>query len=84
MDEETDKERDERLKKLWNTLDSGGDGQIDIKGLKKGLKKMDHRMKLDGHQTDEAEPFYSSQECRRTPARCSQSGRYKWRWSHTV
>ncbi len=50
MDEETDKERDERLDKLWNTLDAGGDGQIDIKGLKKGLKKMDHRMKLDGHE----------------------------------
>lgn len=45
MEEETDKERDERLEKLWNTLDAGGDGQIDIKGLKKGLKRMDHRMK---------------------------------------
>lgn len=44
MDGETDKERDERLEKLWNTLDSNGDGQIDINGLKKGLKKMDHRM----------------------------------------
>ncbi len=50
MDEETDKERDERLNKLWNTLDSGGDGQIDVKGLKRGLKKMDHRKKLDGHE----------------------------------
>lgn len=45
MDGETDKQRDERLKKLWNTLDSAGDGQIDINGLKKGLKKMDHRMR---------------------------------------
>lgn len=44
MEEETDKERDERLKKLWHTLDASGDGQIDIHGLKKGLKKMDHRM----------------------------------------
>jgi solute carrier family 25 (mitochondrial phosphate transporter), member 23/24/25/41 len=43
MDEETDKQRDERLKKLWKTLDSSGDGQIDLHGLKKGLKKMDHR-----------------------------------------
>ncbi len=50
MDEETDKKRNERLDKLWNTLDSGSDGQIDIKGLKKGLKKMDHRMKLEGHE----------------------------------
>jgi solute carrier family 25 (mitochondrial phosphate transporter), member 23/24/25/41 len=49
MDEETDKERDERLEKLWNTLDSSGDGQIDINGLKKGLKKMDHRMRTSRH-----------------------------------
>lgn len=40
---ETEKERDERLEKLWNTLDSTGDGQIDVHGLKKGLKKIDHR-----------------------------------------
>jgi solute carrier family 25 (mitochondrial phosphate transporter), member 23/24/25/41 len=43
MDGETEKERDKRLEKLWNTLDATGDGQIDINGLKKGLKKMDHR-----------------------------------------
>lgn len=44
MEEETEKERDDRLEKLWNTLDTTGDGQIDIHGLKKGLKKMDHRL----------------------------------------
>lgn len=43
MKEKPEKEQEERLKELWSTLDSGGDGQIDINGLKKGLKKMDHR-----------------------------------------
>ena len=46
MDGETAKERDERLENIWNILDSSGDGQIDINGLKKGLKKMDHRMQV--------------------------------------
>jgi Ca2+-binding EF-hand superfamily protein len=67
MDGETDKERDERLEKLWNTLDTGGDGQIDINGLKKGLKKMDHRMVACMCEELEANPGYSSQKCRRAP-----------------
>lgn len=44
MDGESDKERDDRLEELWKTLDSKGDGQIDMNGLKKGLKRLDHRM----------------------------------------
>lgn len=48
MEAETEKQREERLEKLWKTLDSRGDGQIDINGLKKGLKRLDHRMAETG------------------------------------
>lgn len=36
-------ERDERVAKLWDTLDTRQEGHIDLNGLKKGLKKIDHR-----------------------------------------
>lgn len=43
MTGESPDERDQRVKNLWGTLDVRREGQIDINGLKKGLKKMDHR-----------------------------------------
>lgn len=43
MTGESEVERDQRVKNLWATLDARHEGQIDINGLKKGLKKMDHR-----------------------------------------
>lgn len=45
MPEETAAERDERIAKLWKSLDATPDGAIDVKGLKKGLKKIDHPLK---------------------------------------
>lgn len=45
MREETQDHRDERILKLWRKLDSAEEGQIDIHGLKKGLKKIDHPLK---------------------------------------
>ncbi|KAM5442626.1 hypothetical protein MferCBS31731_002505 [Microsporum ferrugineum] len=39
------RERDERIKHLWESLDTRGEGQIDFKGFKKGLKKIDHPLK---------------------------------------
>lgn len=44
MDGESQKDRDTRIEKLWSTLDARKEGQIDINGLRRGLKKMDHRM----------------------------------------
>lgn len=44
MDGESEKDRDTRIEKLWSTLDVRKEGQIDINGLKRGLKKMDHRL----------------------------------------
>lgn len=40
---ESEDERDERVAKLWDSLDTRHEGHIDLNGLKKGLKKIDHR-----------------------------------------
>jgi solute carrier family 25 phosphate transporter 23/24/25/41 len=40
---ESKDERDERVARLWGTLDTRKEGHIDLNGLKKGLKKIDHR-----------------------------------------
>ena len=40
---ESKDERDERVARLWETLDTRKEGSIDLAGLKKGLKKIDHR-----------------------------------------
>ena len=42
---ETYEHRDKRIAELWRTLDVSGQGEIDISGLKKGLKKIDHPLK---------------------------------------
>jgi hypothetical protein len=36
-------ETPERVDKLWETIDTRKQGYVDYNGLKKGLKKMDHR-----------------------------------------
>ena len=35
-----------RVEKLWRALDTRKEGQLDLNGLKNGLRKIDHR-KLD-------------------------------------
>lgn len=40
---ESKNDRDLRVEKLWETLDARRDGLLDLNGLKKGLKKIDHR-----------------------------------------
>ncbi|OAX79154.1 hypothetical protein ACJ72_06527 [Emergomyces africanus] len=42
---ESQRDRDQRVAKLWDTLDTRNEGQIDLKGFKKGLRKMDHPLK---------------------------------------
>ncbi|KAJ5800182.1 uncharacterized protein N7518_002250 [Penicillium psychrosexuale] len=42
---ESKDERDKRVAKLWETLDTRREGHIDLNGLKKGLKKIDHPLK---------------------------------------
>ena len=34
---------DARVEELWSTLDLRKQGQLDLAGLKKGLRKLDHR-----------------------------------------
>ena len=43
MDLEDQSARDARVDKLWRTLDTRNEGQLDLNGLKTGLRKMDHR-----------------------------------------
>ncbi|KAJ5411398.1 uncharacterized protein N7487_005757 [Penicillium crustosum] len=42
---ESKDERDKRVDKLWETLDTRKEGHIDLTELKKGLKKIDHPLK---------------------------------------
>jgi len=43
--EESKKQRDQRIEELWRKLDPDHHGELDIKGLQKGLKRIDHRKK---------------------------------------
>lgn len=40
---ESKDERDVRVARLWENLDARKEGNLDLAGLKKGLKKIDHR-----------------------------------------
>lgn len=41
--EESQNQRDARVEALWAKLDPGQSGELDLKGLKKGFRSMDHR-----------------------------------------
>ncbi|KXX80711.1 Calcium-binding mitochondrial carrier protein SCaMC-1 [Madurella mycetomatis] len=43
--EEPQNQRDKRIEELWGKLDPAGHGELDFKGLQKGLKRIDHPMK---------------------------------------
>ncbi|OJJ51160.1 hypothetical protein ASPZODRAFT_148493 [Penicilliopsis zonata CBS 506.65] len=50
---ESEDERDKRLARLWETLDTRREGHVDLNGLKKGLRKIDHPLKnADSMLTD--------------------------------
>ena len=40
---ESKDERETRIARLWEILDARKEGHIDLNGLKKGFKKIDHR-----------------------------------------
>ncbi|GAP90145.2 putative calcium dependent mitochondrial carrier protein [Rosellinia necatrix] len=42
---ESQNERDARVERLWKQLDYQGKGELDWKGLQRGLKKIDHPLK---------------------------------------
>ena len=41
--EESQNERDKRVEELWRKLDPQGKGELDFKGLQRGLRRIDHR-----------------------------------------
>lgn len=45
MNVESSDDRDRRIAELWKTLDTRDEGQLDLAGLKKGLRKIDHPLK---------------------------------------
>lgn len=40
---ESQNQRDRRVEELWRKLDPQGVGELDVKGLQKGLRRIDHR-----------------------------------------
>jgi solute carrier family 25 phosphate transporter 23/24/25/41 len=44
MDKQSVSVADARVDELWTTLDMRKQGYLDIAGLRKGLRKLDHRM----------------------------------------
>lgn len=40
---ESQNQRDKRVEELWKKLDPQGKKELDLKGLQKGLKRIDHR-----------------------------------------
>lgn len=43
MDTQSASVTDARVDNLWSTLDTRKQGHLDLVGLKKGLRKLDHR-----------------------------------------
>lgn len=44
--EEPQNKRDQRVEELWRKLDPAGQGELDLKGLQRGLRRIDHRKLL--------------------------------------
>ena len=40
---ESQNQRDARVESLWRKLDPHGAGELDYKGLQRGLRRIDHR-----------------------------------------
>ncbi|KAL8931028.1 MAG: hypothetical protein Q9208_000130 [Pyrenodesmia sp. 3 TL-2023] len=45
MEPDDQKAQDARVEKLWRTLDTQEEGRLDVRGLKRGLRKIDHPLK---------------------------------------
>jgi solute carrier family 25 phosphate transporter 23/24/25/41 len=45
MNGESHEAREQRIQRLWRTLDTRSEGQLDLPGLKKGLRTIDHPLK---------------------------------------
>jgi len=56
---ESQTSRDARIEALWEKLDPHGKGEIDVNGLRRGLKKIDHPLK---HAQDMVEDVVKSMD----------------------
>ena len=43
VEQESQNQRDVRVEQLWTKLDPSEHGELDLKGLRRGLKRIDHR-----------------------------------------
>jgi hypothetical protein len=43
MRDDKEEAQDERVEQLWRTLDTRNQGQLDVPGLREGLRKINHR-----------------------------------------
>lgn len=57
MEADQQKAQDTRVEQLWRTLDTQKEGRLDVKGLKRGLRKIDHRKVPAGRDLVCANPF---------------------------
>jgi hypothetical protein len=66
---------DERVAELWATLDTRKQGHLDLPALKKGLRKLDHRM----HRRIGLHTYLlrrrSPEKCRSPPGRRDEGSR---------
>ena len=82
MDGEDQAAQDARVEKLWKTLDTGNEGQLNLSGLKKGLIKIDHRSFTVLLLGSSLTGIVSSERRRFSPSRCYESRGHKQRWPH--
>jgi solute carrier family 25 phosphate transporter 23/24/25/41 len=45
MNGESNEHRDQRIKELWRSLDTRKQGELDLRGLQRGLRSIDHPLK---------------------------------------
>lgn len=44
---ESQNQRDARVEELWTSLEPDKTGELDLKGLQKGLRRIDHRKRRE-------------------------------------
>jgi len=67
MDTETVNTQDARVDALWATLDTRKQGHLDLAALKKGLRKLDHRMVSHSYICSPLREDNSVEECGEPP-----------------
>ena len=82
MDGEDQAAQDARVEKLWKTLDTRNEGQLNLSGLKKGLTKIDHRSSMVQLLESCLTGIVSSKRRRFSPSRCYEGCGHKQRWPH--